>query len=303
MQRVLESLPNGGRVAVIRLRSLGDCVLTTPALAILKSARPDLEIGIVVEDRFRALYEGNPDLSAILPPAALPLRRWHPYLCLNLHGGGTSAKLTALSGARRRAGFAHFRYDFLYDLRIPRAQEILGVERKVHTAEHLASAIFWLGAPLVEIPRARLFAADHAVSRPYAVIHPCASEPAKTWRVSGFRKVAEHLERTLSLEPVFIGAPGEDLSAFAPWRAQSGAPLSEIKSLLRRASLFVGNDSGPAHMAAAFGVPVVAIFGNSDREVWRPWKTPSEVLWRPEGIQAVRESDVFEALERLRVHA
>ncbi|HWB96641.1 MAG TPA: glycosyltransferase family 9 protein, partial [Bryobacteraceae bacterium] len=227
----------------------------------------------------------------------------HPDLCLNFHGGQTSTRLVALSGARRRAGFTHFRYRFLYDLHIPRAQEILGVERKVHTAEHMASAVFWLGAPAVEIPRARLFTTDHAVDRSYAVIHPFASEPAKTWRVSGFRNIAEHMARALDLEPVFISGPGEDLSPFAPWRCHSGAPLSEIKSLLRRASLFVGNDSGPAHMAAAFGIPVVAIFGNSDREVWRPWKTPAEVLWHPDGIQAVPESEVIGALERLRVLA
>ncbi len=303
MPHVLESLPNGGRVAVIRLRSLGDCVLTTPALAILKQSRPDLEVGIVVEDRFRAVFEGNPDLSAILPPSHGLLRRWRPHLCLNLHGGGTSARLTALAGARWRAGFAHFRYDFLYDIRIPRAQEILGIERTVHTAEHLAAAMFYLGAPRVEIPRARLFAADRPAGPPYAVIHPYASEPAKTWRSSGFCKVAEYLEQSFGLEPVFIAGPGEELSAFARWRTQVGAPLGELKSLLRRASLFVGNDSGPAHMAAAFGLPVVAIFGNSDREVWRPWKTPSEVIWSPQGIRSVTDEQVLEALERLRVHA
>src|SRR5262249_19752856 len=142
------------------------------------------------------------------------------------------------SGARRRAGFAHFRYSFLYDIRIPRAQEILGEERKVHTAEHLASAMFYLGADRGEIPQARLYAPTRPPSRPYAVIHPFASEPAKTWRVSGFRKLAEHLESALDLEPVFVAGPGEDLSAFAQWRMLSGAPLEEVKALLRDASLF-----------------------------------------------------------------
>src|SRR5579871_4486077 len=99
MSGVLESLPQGGRVAVIRLRSLGDCVLTTPALEILKRSRPDLELAVVVEERFRAVFEQNPFVSMLLPPRAAPLRAWRPDLCLNLHGGGTSARLTALSGA------------------------------------------------------------------------------------------------------------------------------------------------------------------------------------------------------------
>jgi ADP-heptose:LPS heptosyltransferase len=301
MTGVLESLPRGGRMAVIRLRSLGDCVLTTPAIALLKRPRPDLEIAVVVEDRFRAVFEGNPDVASILPPAIGPLRRWAPCLCLNLHGGGASAKLTALSGAPRRAGFAHFRYAFLYNLRIPRAQEILRVDRKVHTAEHVASAAFYLGGERGEIPRARLFAEKPAPGPAYAVIHPFASEPAKTWRASGFQEIARRLEG--ELEPVFIGGAGEDLSAFARWRALAGAPLGEMKSLLSGAALFVGNDSGPAHMAAAFGLPVLAIFGNSDRDVWRPWKTDAEVLWNPAGIDAITEREVFRAIDRLRVHA
>ena len=66
MGSVLERVPAGARVAVIRLRSMGDCILTTPALAILKQSRPDLSIGGGGgEDRFAALMEGNPDVSAV----------------------------------------------------------------------------------------------------------------------------------------------------------------------------------------------------------------------------------------------
>ena len=56
---VLDRLAPGSRVAVVRLRSLGDCVLTTPALEILKRGRPDLRIAVVVEDRFRAGLRGQ----------------------------------------------------------------------------------------------------------------------------------------------------------------------------------------------------------------------------------------------------
>src|SRR5438445_635815 len=108
MSSILERLPHSGRVAVVRLRSMGDCILTTPALSILKDARPDLSIGVVVEDRFAALFEGNPDISGILSPHWAAMRKWRPHLCLNLHGGASSARLTAFSGALFRAGFAHF---------------------------------------------------------------------------------------------------------------------------------------------------------------------------------------------------
>ena len=291
---------------------MGDCILTTPAISILREARPDLSIAVVVEDRFRALFEGNADVGGILPPKVSALRRWHPDLCLNLHGGGTSAVLTALSGARFRAGFAHFRFQWIYNVRIPRAQQVLGVKRKVHTAEHLAAAAFYLGAARVEIPRARLFAglesghasAQRAPAVPaYAVIHPVAAEPGKTWPADRFAEVASHLQRSFDLTPIFIGGPGDDLAAFREWRTVAGAPLSEIKSLVAGAALFVGNDSGPAHMAAAFGIPVVVIFGPSDPVVWAPWRTQSEVFAGRDGIVSVDVRQVLEALERLRVRA
>jgi ADP-heptose:LPS heptosyltransferase len=288
---------------VIRLRSLGDCVLTTPALDILKRARPDVRLAVVVEDRFRAVFEGNPDIDALLQPNWRELRAWRPHLCLNLHGGNGSARLTALSGAHWRAGFMHYRWPSLYNVRIPRAQKILGEERTVHTAEHLASAMFYLGAPRVEIPRARLFAAPPVSAKPYAVIHPIASQPDKTWHASGFLRAARFLRESLDLEPVFVAGPAEDLRAFGEFRTIAGAPLGEIKSLLSGASLFLGNDSGPAHMAAAFGLPVVAIFGASDPAIWHPWRTPSVVIQSSGGMQSVTEGQVLGALERMRVHA
>jgi ADP-heptose:LPS heptosyltransferase len=299
---VLENLPRDSRVAILRLRSLGDCVLTTPALDILRRARPDLHVAVVVEDRFREIFEGSPDVDEILPPDPAVVRRFQARLCLNLHGGSRSAWITALSGAQYRAGFGHFRQRFLYNLHIPRAQEILGEERTVHTAEHLASAMFWLGAPRSEIPRAKLAPRTTGPARPVAVVHPVGATPEKTWAAEGFREIAEHLRQT-GLEVVLIGGAGDDLSAFAGFRVLSGRPLSEIKDLLATASLFVGNDSGPAHMAAAFGLPVVVIFGKSDPAIWGPWRTPGEVITASGGIRNVVASQVITATARLRVHA
>jgi len=307
VESAIASLPPGSRVAVIRLRSLGDCVLTTPALDLLKRARPDLKISVVVEGRFRAVFEDNPDISDILEPQAGALRRWRPDLCLNLHGGTRSAWMTEVSGARIRGGFAHFRHSVIYNVRIPRAQEILGVERIVHTAEHLASAMFYLGVPAAEIPRAKLVAAQGAepgfclVPGACAVIHPVAAAAEKTWRPEGFLAVAEYL-RGAGMEPVFIGGEADDLTAFSGFRVLQGASLNDVKFLLKRSVLFVGNDSGPAHMAAAFGIPVVVIFGASDPAIWGPWRSASEVV-AADGIHTVAPSKVISALMRLRVHA
>src|SRR5438552_8689282 len=104
MDTVLERLPSGSRVSVIRLRSLGDCVLTTPALALLKAHRPDLRIGVVVEDRFRPVFEGTPDIDDVLAPAGQTMAKWRPQMALNLHGGSRSMWLTAASRAPIRVG-------------------------------------------------------------------------------------------------------------------------------------------------------------------------------------------------------
>jgi len=296
----LDQLPAGGRVMVIRLRSLGDCVLTTPALALLKKERPELRVGVVVEERFNPVFEGNPDVDRLLPPSVATVVRWRPDLCLNLHGGTRSMALTTASGARFRAGFAHYRAAALYNVRIPRAQEILGLQRTVHTAEHLASAMFYLGVPKQDIPRARLVAEAKTPPRPYAVIHPIASAPEKTWPANNFLAVAEHLYEKWDIEPVFIAASGEDLTAFVRFRTIVGAPLARLKNLVAAASLFVGNDSGPAHIAAAFGLPTVVVFGASDPAIWGPWKAPSAVLRSPDGIAGVRPGEMIAAIDKLR---
>src|SRR5207249_9389198 len=106
--------------------------------------------------------------------------------------------------ARFRAGFAHHRYSFVYSHRIPTAQEILGVQRKVHTAEHLASAMFWLGVPRSAIPRAKVSAGPRPDLRQYAVIHPFASAAEKTWPAERFLELARRLRETCCSELVFL---------------------------------------------------------------------------------------------------
>ena len=303
MSNLLERLPSGSRIAVIRLRSLGDCVLTTPALALLKTHRPDLKIGVVVEDRWSAVF----DEYEVLPPRRSALRSWHPRAVLNLHGGTRSMWLTAASGAQIRAGFAHHAYSFLYTDKIPHAQNILGDARRVHTAEHLASAMFWMGVPRTEIPRARLAphmtAGASSTAAAYAVIHPFASTPQKTWPAERFLAIAEHLRDNAGLEPVFLAGPADDPSPFIRFRFFRDAPLAQVKSLMAGAQLFIGNDSGPAHIAAAFGVPVVVLFGPSDPVNWAPWRTEAQVLTNPDAIDQISVREVIAAADALRVRA
>lgn len=301
MHPVLERLPAGGRVAVIRLRSLGDCVLTTPALQILKEARPDLHIAVVVEPRFAAVFEGNPNLDAVLLPSPSQLSGWRPDLTINFHGGTRSLFLTLASRARYRAGFGHYRARWAYNVILPRAQEVLGVDRKVHTAEHLASAMFYLGTARRDIPPAGLFAPEWSHPKPYAIIHPFASAPGKAWPADRFAGIARHLQEQGELTPVILCGPVDDPAPFAEFEILRDASLSVVKSAIRSASLFIGNDSGPAHMAAASGVPVVVLFGPSDRTVWAPWKPVAGEVLAGEPVVQIPTADVLRAIANLKV--
>lgn len=288
---IVSDLPEGANVVVLRLRSLGDIVLTTPALSLLKQTRPDLRITVVLAESFRGLLDGNTDVSneLIHEGSRLPafstlraIRKLDPALCLDLYGKTWTSRCTALSGARFRAGFAHVRESFAYSIKIPRAQGILGRvdDAPVHTAEHLASTMFHLGVPVSDVPPAKLHAEPQRRDRPYAVLHIAALFATKEWPLDRFREIAQFLEDRCGLEAVFISAPGRsdmfaDLGNFT---CLDNLTLSELKSLIAGARLFVGSDSGPAHVAAAFGIPTVAIFGSSNSRIWGPWRTVSAVV-------------------------
>ena len=302
---LLPSLPGKSRILILRLRSMGDIVLLTPALRLLKEWRGDLRVSAVVEPRFRVLLEANPCVDETLSAAqgsgwrkmweqALLLRdlRTRKFaLCLNLHGGPASAFLSQFSGARWKGGFDHFRRGGIYDLTVPDARRILD-QAVVHTAEHQAAALFWLGVPRRPVPPSELFVTEAgrsawrkerarlglAPNRDYTLLHPAALYFTKQWPASRFAELGRYLEDKIGVMAVFACGPGEsgclDEVEQASGRAicRMDAPaLATLMAAIAGARLFVGNDSGPAHVAAAFKVPLVVIFGSSNSKIWRPW--------------------------------
>ncbi len=129
------------------------------------------------------------------------------------------------------------------------------------------------------------------------VIHPFAATPEKTWPAERFIEVARKLS---GLDIFFLAGPGDDTAAFSGFNVWKNEPLSRVKGLISGASLFIGNDSGPAHIAAAFGVPVAVLFGSSDPVAWSPWRTESRVL---PNLVSVSPADVLHAVESIGVRA
>lgn len=282
----------------MRLRSLGDVVLLTPALAALHSWRPDIRLSVLVESAYAAVLEGNPAVAEILPmqsflKTARLLRRRRFPVTFNQHAGPTSALLVFAIGSPARVCWTHRQFSFLYNILVP---EPAGA---IHTVEHRMAQFYWAGLPRGPIPRTQVFPQSRATDAvtqqlskrgipsgaPYAVIHPGAKYFTKRWTIGHFVGIARWLQKAHGIEPVFNIGRGEAEIA-AELRRHCGQEfilldsldLSELIALIAGGRFFLGNDSGPTHVAAAAGRPVVAIFGSSSSVHWRPWHVEHRVV-------------------------
>ncbi len=298
-------MPAGARVLTIRLRSLGDLVLTLPALSAVHAWRPDLRLVLAVEPAYEELFRSHPAVAAVLPvqsflSAVRQIRAGGFAVAYNLHGGPTSGLLLAASGAPVRVSWMRSRFARAANVRVPGPEAFFGA-RAVHTAEHRLTPFYWTGLPPGSVPPASVPvepAAVESVRRrlqvcgigdgvPYALLRPGARRQPQRWPLERFARLAEQFAAR-GLIPVVNFGPGEEVlrAEFVErWpRAAvvlAGLRLSELAALAARARLFVGNDSGPTHLAAAVGCPVVALFGPTCAAWWRPW-TASYRLVQPE---------------------
>jgi heptosyltransferase III len=279
--------------------------MTTPIVAALHARRPDLRVTVAVEPAFAAVLEGHPAVDEILPvrgalETARAIRARKFSLVYNQHGGPTSAFYAALSGAPLRVCWDNCQYSFLYNVRVPGSAIFYG-PRKVHTIEHRLTQLYWTGLERGPAPPPRVFPQPEALAtvagklaqrglsdgQPYAVLHPGAGTFTKQWPLANFAAIARWLREEHDIFPVVRLGPGDRAIAdmarqrFVPhsivFEAES-LDLREVIALIAGARLFVGNDSGPAHLATATGRPSVVIFGSTDSATWRPWKTEHRVV-------------------------
>jgi predicted lipopolysaccharide heptosyltransferase III len=300
------------RVLVVRLRSIGDTVLATPSLHALRRFLPQARIDILLESWVAPVLDGFEEVDHVITVergstgsrarVARELRTIRYDVAFNLHGGTTATLLTRASGAKHRVGYPNYQYSRLHNHLAPSPLELWGQE-KTHSVEQQLALLGWTGVPVSDRPRTRLAVTHEAEASirsrlraaglddatPFALIHPAAAFESKQWAVPNFARVAEDLSAR-GLAVVAIAAPDEssiiaDLvkNCSAPLRALTDLRLPEVTALASRARLFVGNDSGIAHIAAAVGAPSVIIFGSSNVAHWRPWagatvKAPAEVV-------------------------
>jgi heptosyltransferase-1 len=274
---------------VTRLSAIGDCILTMPVAAALKRHFPDCYIGWVVQGAGASLLAGHQDIDELIrvPRGWLksPASIWH--IRQQLRAGRydyvidpqsltKSAMAGWLSGARRRIGFAK-----------PQGRELaplLNNQQISRTADHVVDAYLQLLRPLgIEQPRVEFhlprfepaskaidnWLAEQQLGSRFVVMNPGAGWNSKIWPAARYGQLAAEIGRTFGLPTVVVWAGGRELDwsneivSLSDQHAQTACSTSlpELTALLRRASLFVGSDTGPLHLAAAVGTTCVSMYG------------------------------------------
>lgn len=283
-------------VLAVRLRALGDVVLVTPALRALARGHADAEIHAVTDPRYAPLLEGAPGVARVWPlertsAASLrlvgELRRRRVRAAVDFFGNPRSALVASRCGAARVHGYALRGRARAYTHTVPRELRP-GPDRReyaaathVRLAESAGGVADGLDARLPIAPgafeeAARLFA-QVGLGAPERTVGLVAAGtwPTKTWPVSHVAMLARALADA-GHPLLLIAGPDEDavtrrLVALAPAvRVLPACGVAAMVAVIARLRALVGTDSGPRHVAAAFGVPTFSWFGPTHPDTWNP---------------------------------
>ena len=318
----------GERYLVVRLTALGDILHTLPAVAALRSAHKNARIDWVVERKWAPVLEGSPAISEVIPfdrasifggIACVRRLRQANYTCaIDFQGLYKSSVLAMLSETPRRVGFERAW------AREPGAA-LLYTERVIPSGRHVTELNYSLAEKAgaarpvkpeypLRVPaggaasvRARL--TERGIAD-YIVVGPGGSWRAKCWPTDRYGEFCREFEKLHGLRAIVIHGPGEESLAAEVCRAASpAAPIAmkttieELMGLLAHARCVVAADSGPLHLAAALGTPVVGLYGPTDPLRNGPF-VPCAVIVskaRPEEISYKRRTNVSPAMLRITV--
>ena len=287
------------RILVIRLSSIGDIVHALPAVSALAECLPEAEITWAVEKRYAGLLDENPCVKRVIPLDTLGWRaRWarprtarevartlgelrsrQPDVALDFQGLVKSAVIARLSGARRRIGFGGrwLREPLAATFYTERAE----AEGRQHVVEENFALTERLGVRPVSrerwsFPLARRADVEERVegrlaalgAERFVVVNPGGGWMSKRWAPEKYAELVRELGQDGQEFILITGSPAEqtmiqEIVTRAGTRGAVYFPstVSEYIALARRATLFVGGDTGPLHLAAAVGTPIVAIYG------------------------------------------
>jgi len=319
------------RVVVIRLQNHGDVLLTTPIFSALKRHFPGVEVDAMVFAETVPMLAANPDLTHVwaLPRtrqagrgwrrlrALLSLmlqiraRRYDWVLHLNDQWPGAGAAL--ISGAKLRFSYEMEKRDYwlwryIFPQRITPTADGHMVEQNMRVLQALDVPVdtddmrctMAFSPADADFSRQKLAAAG--VTGSYVLIHPTSRWFFKCWEDERFAEVIAALVAT-GRQVVLTSAPDQreiDLIKGLLQRVDNPKVVSlagqltlpALAATIAGASLFVGVDSVPMHMAAALDVPIVALFGPSHVHIWRPWSKRAEVIHAADYGPLIKPNDV-----------
>jgi ADP-heptose:LPS heptosyltransferase len=269
---------------------------------------PRAHIAWLVDERFRAVVEHHPALDKVIPaqapgriggqPLEKFLRAWHHYgviptlrrgrfdLVLDLQGLFRTGLLAAATGARHRLGLAEAREGapLFYT-------QSIGAPWDHHALLRCLRLVELLGPPCPAIkPRIYLHrdwinqAEDRrrqsglTPGERHVVIAPQSSRPEKNWAPERFAELIAALWCRLGIRTLLIGTKSDEATcrviataSRTPARVLTGTPLGVSMALIAGAEMLIANDSGPLHLAAGLGTPLVGIYGPTDVGRVGPW--------------------------------
>jgi heptosyltransferase-1 len=273
------------KILIIKPSALGDIVHTLPFLAALKRTCPDCEVHWVVARGLHTFLEGHPLIHKLwifekkqwgkpgnflqtLQELRLLWRDLHREkfdVSVDLSGLFRSGLLTFAAGAKRKCGFsdAGEGSSFFYNDTIVGGQQVHALDRYLKLATHLGCESYPVEYPFPPLGEPPAVMAK--LPEKFAVFAPSAGKPANRWPAERFGLLAKRLQ----IPVVVVASEAEKAVAEEAVKASGNRMISvagqtsikELTTLISRAQFFVTNDTGPMHIAAGLGIPVVAIFG------------------------------------------
>jgi len=302
---------NPSSILLLRFRRLGDIILTMPAVSLLKSRFPQTSLTYLVEESYRRLIEGHPDIDRVIVVPAKQkrgdfvrliraIRKERYDVLLDFHGGPRASWIALLGRARFKIGHAIKTKGFFYHKTAPRR----GIDAPIHSVETHAGLVRALGAdfrkediPALSLPPAQAeeiaridalaaVITSDAPGRPdgpllLVVLHIGAGNAFRDWGEENTTALAARLLEIPGTSVVSIGGENdrpresriaESLNSPRFFPLSGRLNFIEIRELIRRAALFIGPDSGPMHLAASTATPIVAYFGPTLPALFGPWR-------------------------------
>ena len=280
------------KILIVRTDRLGDVVLSTPVIKNLRLFFPKSHIAFICRPYVKDVLYGNPYLNEVIIydkynkhksmfstiKFAFSLKKKNFDWIIVLHPTNRAHLIAFLSGIPFRAGW-NKKLGFLLNLRIPHTKQ----KGKKHELEYSFDILRKIGIPIKDkntyfpiFPEVEAKIKDLLKSKEivegdkFIVIHPSASCPSKRWPQEKFSELISILKSKLSYPVVTVTAKGEEMFAkeivgknqIIDLRGKLS--IAELGALLKRAALFISNDSGPVHIAASLNIPVISIFGRNN---------------------------------------